>query len=47
MEVTARAGPREVEEGAGAKVLLQIPWRTCHTPTFSKAAANKCLPELS
>ncbi|KAG6395142.1 hypothetical protein SASPL_145781 [Salvia splendens] len=47
MAVTASLGPREVEEGVGARALVQIPWRTCHTPSFSSAAAKRCLPELS
>lgn len=45
MEVTAREGPRA--EAEGARVLVQSPWRTCHTPTFSSAGARRCLPELS
>lgn len=45
MEVTAREGPRA--EAEGARVLMQRPWRTCHTETFSRAGARRCLPELS
>lgn len=45
MEVTATEGPREA--GEGARVLVQRPWRTCQTPTFSSAGARRCLPELS
>lgn len=43
--MTARDGPREA--GEGARVLVQMPWRTCQTPTFSSAGARRCLPELS
>lgn len=45
MEVTAREGPRHGTEGV--RVLVQIPWRTCQTPIFSRAGERRCLPELS
>lgn len=45
MEVTAREGPREA--GEGVSVLVQMPCLTCQTPTFSRAGARRCLPELS
>lgn len=45
MELTAREGPRDEEEGV--RVLVQRPWRTCQTPTFSSAGERRCLPELS
>lgn len=47
MEVTARDGPFEEDEGEGAKDLVQMPCRVCQTPTFSSAAARRCFPELS
>lgn len=31
----------------GVRVLVQTPCRTCHTPTFSRAGARRCFPELS
>jgi len=45
MEVTAREGP--LKEGEGERVLEQMPWRTCQTPTFSRAGEKRDLPELS
>lgn len=45
MEVTAKEEPRE--DGEGVRVLVQTPWRTCQTPTFSSAGARRCFPELS
>lgn len=47
IDVTAREGPFESDEGKGARVLVQRPCLTCHIPIFSNAAASKCLPELS
>lgn len=44
--MTAREGPLR-EEVEGARVLVQMPCRTCQTPTFSSAGASKCFPELS
>lgn len=45
MELTAREGPRDEEEGV--RVLVQRPCRTCQTPIFSSAGERRCLPELS
>lgn len=44
MDVTDRECPRDA--AAGISVLVQTPCRTCHTPTFSKAGARRCFPEL-
>jgi hypothetical protein len=45
MEVTGTEASGEA--GEGARVLVQSPCRTCHTPTFSSAGASRCFPELS
>lgn len=42
IEVTASDFPTREEEGT--RVLVQIPWRTCQIPTFSRAGASTCFP---